>query len=58
MPLILCATVLASLSFGVLATYAVVFAILSAFGRTPQPQPVAARPRLVLVTSENHASGD
>jgi hypothetical protein len=58
MPLIICATVLASVSFGVLAAYAVVFAILSAFGRTPQPQTVPARPRLVLVTSQNHASGD
>lgn len=58
MPLILCATVLASVSFGVIAAYAVVFGILSAFGRTPQPQPVPVRPRLMLVPTQNHASGD
>jgi hypothetical protein len=60
MPLLLCLTVLASVSFGVLAAYAVVFGILSTlFGRTtPGPQPVPARPRLMLVPSQNHASGD
>lgn len=56
MPLILCITVLASVSFGILAAYAVVFAILSTFGRPSQPEPV--RPRLVLVPTQNHASGD
>jgi len=56
MPLILCITVLASVSFGILAAYAVVFAILSTFGRPSQPQ--AVRPRLVLVPTQNHASGD
>jgi hypothetical protein len=56
MPLILCITVLASVSFGILAAYAVVFAILSTFGRPSQPE--AVRPRLVLVPTQNHASGD
>jgi hypothetical protein len=56
MPLILCFTVFASVSVGVLAAYAVVFGILSTFGRAPRPQP--ARPRLVLVPTQNHASGD
>jgi len=56
MPIILCFTVLASVSLGVLAAYAAVFAILSAFGRPTQPEPVRAR--LVLVPTQNHASGD
>ena len=56
MPIILCFTVLASVSFGVLATYAALFAILSAFGRPTQPAP--ARARLVLVATQNPASGD
>lgn len=58
MPLILCFTVFASVSFGILAAYAVVFGILSTFGRPMQPEPIPARPRLVLVPSQNHASGD
>jgi hypothetical protein len=56
MPVILCFTVVASVSFGVVAAYAVVFSILSAFGRTHKVEP--ARPRLVLVPTQNHASGD
>jgi len=56
MPLILFATVVASVSFGVLAAYLAVFGILAVFGRPAQPEP--ARPRLVLVPSQNHASGD
>jgi len=56
MPFILCFTVLASVTFGVLSAYAVVFGILATFGRPSQPEP--ARPRLVLVPSQNHASGD
>jgi hypothetical protein len=59
MPLILCFTVLASVSMGVLAAYAMVFCILSMFGRSSRPEPqVSARPRLVLVPTQNHASGD
>jgi hypothetical protein len=56
MPLILCFTVIASVSFGVLAAYALVFGILATFGRPLRPEPV--RPRLVLVPTQNHASGD
>jgi hypothetical protein len=60
MPLILCVTVVASVGIGVLAAYSLVIGIIHAFGRTPQPQPriVEARPRLVLVPTQNHASGD
>jgi len=56
MPIVLCFTVVASVSFGVLAAYVAVFAILSAFRHPAKPQP--ARPRLVLVPTQNHASGD
>lgn len=55
-PMILFATVVASVGFGVLAAYAAVIGILHTFGRASQPQP--ARPRLVLVPTQNHASGD
>ena len=56
MPVVLCFTVIASVSFGVLAAYAVVFGILAAFGRTEKVEP--ERPRLVLVPTQTHASGD
>ncbi len=56
MPLVLLATVVASVSFGVVAAYAAVLGILHTFGRASQPEP--ARPRLVLVPSQNQASGD
>jgi hypothetical protein len=56
MPLVLCFTVIASVSFGVLAAYAAVFGILSTFGHSEKPEP--ARPRLVLVPTQNQASGD
>jgi hypothetical protein len=59
MPVVLLVTVVASLGFGVLAAYAVVFGVLSAFGRSSQPKPQPeAQPRLVLVPTQNHASGD
>ena len=60
MPVILCFTVVASVGLGVLASYAAIFSILNMFGRSAQPEPVLvpARPRLVLVPSQNHASGD
>lgn len=60
MPLVLFVTVVASVAFGVLAAYALVFAIISTFGRPARPEPVPAptRPRLVLVPTQNHASGD
>jgi len=56
MPLVLLVTVVASVGFGVLAAYAAVIGILNTFGRPSQPEP--SRPRLVLVPSQNHASGD
>jgi hypothetical protein len=56
MPVILFATVVASVGFGVLAAYAAVIGILHTFGRASQPKP--ARPRLVLVPTQTNASGD
>jgi hypothetical protein len=56
MPFLLCFTVLASVSFGVLSAYVVVIGILSMFGRARQPEPV--RPQLVLVPSHHPVSGD
>jgi hypothetical protein len=57
MPLILGFTVIASVSLGVLAAYATVIGILHTFGRTAQTES-AQRPRLVLVPTQTHASGD
>jgi hypothetical protein len=56
MPVILFVTIVASVGLGVLAAYAVVFGILAAFGRTTKPKP--PRQRLVLVPTQNPASGD
>ena len=56
MPLIVFVTVVASVGFGILAAYAAVIGILHTFGRASQPEP--SRPRLVLVPTQNHASGD
>lgn len=58
MPLILCFTVIASVSLGVLAAYVVVFGILSTFPHSAQPEAASDHPRLALVPNENHASGD
>ena len=58
MPIILCFTVVASVGLGVLTAYAAVFGILATFGRPAQLEPAAARPRLVLIPTQNHASGD
>ena len=58
MPLVLCFTVVASVGFGVLSAYAIIFGILQTFGRSAQPKLQPARPRLVLVPTQNHASGD
>ncbi|HEV2399652.1 MAG TPA: hypothetical protein VGS27_22100 [Candidatus Sulfotelmatobacter sp.] len=58
MPVILCLTVVASVSLGVLAAYIAVFGILSSFGQPQRPEPAPARPRLVLVPTQHHASGD
>ena len=57
MPLILCVTVVASVGIGVVTAYAAVIGILYAF-RASQPRLADARPRLVLVPTQNHASGD
>ena len=56
MPLILFVTVVASVGFGILAAYAAVIGILHTFGRASQPEP--SRPRLILVPTQNPASGD
>jgi hypothetical protein len=59
MPLILCVTVAVSVGIGVLAAYGAVIGILHAFARASQQHlPAEARPRLVLVPTQNHASGD
>ncbi len=57
MPFILCFTVVASVGLGIIATYAAVIGLLHTFGRSSS-QPEPARPRLVLVPTQNHASGD
>jgi hypothetical protein len=56
MPVLLFVTVIASVSLGVFAAYAAVICILNAFGRASRPE--TTRPRLVLVPTQNHASGD
>jgi hypothetical protein len=56
MPVLLFATVIASVGLGIFAAYAAVIGILQMFGRASPPEP--ARPRLVLVPTQNHASGD
>jgi hypothetical protein len=56
MPALLFATVIASVGLGIFAAYAAVIGILQMFGRASQPEP--ARPRLVLVPTQNNASGD
>jgi hypothetical protein len=58
MPLILCATVVASVSIGVVAAYAVVIGILQVCAQASRPKPVEARPRLVLVPTQSHVGGD
>ncbi len=62
MPVILCFTVVASVGMGVLSAYAVVFGILNLCGRSSRPRSEAveavSRPRLVLIPTQNHASGD
>jgi hypothetical protein len=56
MPFIVLFTVIASVGLGILAAYAAVIGILHAFGPASRPEP--SRPRLVLVPTQNHASGD
>ena len=59
MPLILCFTVIASVSLGILAAYIAVFGILSTFGPPARPEPApVVRTRLMLVPTQNPASGD
>jgi len=58
MPLALFLTVVASVSLGVISAYLAIMAILLTFRRSRQPAPVVVRPRLVLVPTQNHASGD
>jgi hypothetical protein len=58
MPLILCVTVVASVSLGVVAAYVAVIGILQACALASQPKRVETRTRLVLVPTQNHASGD
>ena len=60
MPLALFLTVVASVSLGVISAYLAIMAILLTLRHSPQPQPEPAvvRPRLVLVPTQNHASGD
>jgi hypothetical protein len=59
MPLILCVTVVVSVGIGVLAAYVTVIGILDLCGHASQQhRPAEARPRLVLVPTQNHASGD
>jgi hypothetical protein len=58
MPVVLVFTVVASVSFGILAAYIAVIGILNSFGRAPRPEAVPVRPRLVLVPTQHHASGD
>ena len=57
-PVLLFVTVIASVSFGILAAYAAVFAILQTFGRPSRPKAPSQRPHLVLVPSQSQASGD
>jgi hypothetical protein len=56
MPVILFMTVIASVSLGVFAAYAAVICILKAF--RPAAKAESARPRLILVPTQTHASGD
>ncbi|HXP41399.1 MAG TPA: hypothetical protein VN833_14130 [Candidatus Acidoferrales bacterium] len=58
MPLILCVTVVASVGIGVIAAYAAVIGILQACGPASPSQPAGTRPRLLLVPTQNQASGD
>jgi hypothetical protein len=58
MPLILCLTVVTSVGIGVLSAYVAVIGILDVCGRASQYRPVEGRPRLILMPTQNHASGD
>ena len=58
MPAVLFLTVIATVGLGVFTAYAAVIVILNAFGRNSLPQGANGRPRLMLVPTQNHASGD
>jgi len=58
MLLALCLTVITSVGLGVGAAYAAVIGILQAFSQTSQRQPELRSARLILVPSQNQASGD
>ena len=58
MPLILCITVIAAVGLGIVSAYAAIVTILQAFGRSSRVQPASSAPRLMLVPSQTHASGD
>lgn len=58
MPVILCLTVIAAVGLGIVAAYAAVITILQAFGSASKATPQTTTARLVLVPSQNHASGD
>ena len=58
MPLVLCATVIASVGLGVLFSYVAFMGILHAVGQKSQPESAPQPARLVLVPTQNHASGD
>jgi hypothetical protein len=58
MPVLLFATVIASVSLGVFAAYAAVICVLNAFGPKSKQQSETGRPRLVLLPTQHHASGD
>ena len=55
--LVLTAAVAAAVGLGILFAWVVMVGIFSVFGRTTRPVK-ADRPRLVLVATEAHASGD
>ena len=56
MPAILFVTVVTSVGIGIFTAYAAVLGILFTIG--PSKQREAARPHLVLIPSQTHASGD
>ena len=58
MPLALLFTVVASVGLGILSAYFAIMGILLTFRRSPRPESATARPRLVLVATQTHASGD
>ena len=57
-PVVLSFTVVASVAFGILAAYLVVTGILQTFGRTTQAMHSPRPARLMLVPTQQHASGD